>query len=191
MGRTADCCPGTEDYKLVDAELHGILMDLNNSPRMMILMMIMMMMMMRGTGGRPHLVAGLAEGRGLAQVMAADAAPWRPVVGDALTGPDVLVVQDVAVVIQDATACQLAAAPPRARPNHLTVQGHHHGGTQARRAPPTGRRTGLREAAVHLPVLTEGVRGSSRGRQEFGCSGRVQDRWTVVTGLSDQFVRPQ
>lgn len=115
------------------------------------------MMMIKGTWGHPHLVAGLGERRGLAQVMAADAAPLRPVVSDGLAGPDVLVVQYVAVVIQDATACQLAAASPRSRPDHLTVQSHHHGGGQAWRVPPTGWRTGLREAAVHLPVLTEGV----------------------------------
>lgn len=81
--------------------MHGLLVDLDKHQTMM----VMMMMMIKGTWGHPHLVAGLCERRGLAQVMTADAAPLRPVVSDRLGGSDVLVIQYVAVVIQDATAC--------------------------------------------------------------------------------------
>lgn len=134
---------------------------------------MVMVMVMTGTRGCPHLVAGLAEGRGLVQVMAPDTAPGCPIVGDMLTRPHVLVVEDVAMVIQDATACQLAAAPPGASPDHLTVQCHHRGGAEAGRAPPTGWGTCLREATVHLPALLEGVRATSSGDQEFGCANWV------------------
>lgn len=150
---------------------------------------------------RPHLIPGLGEGRGVVQVVPADAAPGSPVVCDGLTRSDIFIIQYVAVVIQDATACQLAAAPARPRPHHLTVQRHHCGGAEARWTTPTGRRTRLRgEAAVHLPAVSGScdqsvvVRSFWLGHRDSGYRDirvltllvRVAPFW-----FFDQFICPQ
>lgn len=106
-----------------------------------------------------HLLPGLSEGRGVVQVMPPDATPASPVVCDGLTRPDIFIIQYVAMIVQDAAACQLAAAPAGPRPHHLTVQRHHCGRAraEARGAPTTAGWAHLRgETTVHLPAVSEG-----------------------------------
>ena len=98
-----------------------------------------------------HLFPGLGKGHGVQQVVSLDAAPAGPVVGDGLAGADVLVVEHLATIVQDAAAGQLTAAAPRPCAHHLTVQGHQllRTGAERRGAASTRRGTGLgREAAV-------------------------------------------
>lgn len=80
---------------------------------------------------RSYLFSGLSEGRGVAEMMTSDAAPASPEVCDGVTGSDVFVIQDVAMVVQDAAAGQLTATPAEPRPHHLAVQRHHSGGARA------------------------------------------------------------
>lgn len=119
----------------------------------------MMLIQILGARGSSHLVPGLSEWRGILEVVPLDATPAGSEVRDGLTRLDILVVQDVAMVIQNTTAGQLVGLPAGSRPYHLAVQRHHRGDAdgQAWRTPPTGGRTGLgAKAAVHLPGVGRG-----------------------------------